>query len=67
MARSAEVAGLGDLPVHEVLVELLAPQGQLVAPPLQGLVDPDQVSEELALLAEVGTEHAVREAAEPAR
>jgi len=43
------VLRLVGLAVHHVLVELLAPQGELVAALLEALVDPHQVGQQLAL------------------
>ena len=60
------VGGFGHLPAHHVLVELLAADGQLVGALLQGLVDPYQMAEELALLLQVATEHPEGQATEDA-
>src|SRR5664280_230787 len=60
------VLRLRSLTVDHVLVELLAPEDELVAPLLKGLVDPDQMGEELPLLVQVGTEDAVGQATEQA-
>jgi hypothetical protein len=59
-----QVAGLGHLAVEEVLVELLAAEGELVTSSLEGLVHPDHVGQEVPLLAEVLTEHPIGQTAE---
>ena len=61
-----EVGGLGGLAGEHVVVELLAPGGQLVATLLEGVVDPDHVGQQLTLLPEVAPEHPVGQSTEHA-
>jgi hypothetical protein len=59
-----EILCLDHLTVEYVLAELLVTEGKVFAALLKGFVDPDQMSQEITLLTEVGTEHLVGHAPE---